>query len=192
MKGATPLPRAKLISTDEMNNRLTLYVPKLWELWYRKKLLSDPDTMSYNKGYNLNSDIYHNDTGCIDFPEDRWKQWYDYFVNNFSQCYYAYIKRIEDGCFIGEVNLHKSNNGDWYDMGIVLEGQYRGQGFSQEALELLLNEAFCGLSATEVRNDFELTRKVALKLHLAVGFQIVSEENGIVLLKITKESYSKT
>lgn len=172
-----------------MNKRLILHVPELSELWYREKLLSDPDTMSYNKGYNLNSDTYHNDTGCIDFPKNQWKQWYDYFVKNSPQCYYAYVKRIEDGCFIGEVNLHKSNSGDWYDMGIVLESQYRGKGFSIEALILLLNEAFNCFSAKAVRNDFEITRETALKLHLVVGFQIVREEKGIVILEITKEKY---
>jgi len=172
-----------------MSKRLTLYVPQIAELWYREKLLSDPDTMSYNKGYNLNSVTYHNDTGCIDFPENQWQQWYDYFVMNSPQCYYAYIKRIEDGCFIGEVNLHKNNSGEWYDMGIVLEGQYRGQDFSVEAMRLLLNEAFGEFSAVAVRNDFEATREAALKLHLSVGFEIVNEENGIILLEITKEKY---
>lgn len=172
-----------------MNKRLILHVPEVPELWYREKLLSDPDTMSYNKGYNLSSDSYHNDTGCIDFPKNQWKQWYDYFVKNSPQRYYAYVKRIEDGCFIGEVNLHKSNSGDWYDMGIVLESRYRGKGFSIEALRLLLNEAFDGLSAKAVRNDFELTRETALKLHLDVGFQIVRKEKGIVILEITKENY---
>lgn len=32
---------------------LYLHVPELDELWYRKKLLEDPETMSYNRGYDL-------------------------------------------------------------------------------------------------------------------------------------------
>lgn len=32
--------------------QLKLYIPQYQDLWYRQKLLNDPDTMSYNKGYN--------------------------------------------------------------------------------------------------------------------------------------------
>ena len=44
---------------------LYLHVPKLDELWYRKKLLEDPKTMSYNRGYELDFDGYDKETGCI-------------------------------------------------------------------------------------------------------------------------------
>ena len=47
-------------------NRLELYVPTIEELDYRQKIMSDPETMSYNKGYDLDFDGYHKDTGCID------------------------------------------------------------------------------------------------------------------------------
>ncbi len=47
---------------------LTLHVPELSELGFRQRLLSDPETMSYNAGCDLGFPGYHNDTGCIDFP----------------------------------------------------------------------------------------------------------------------------
>ena len=54
-------------------NNIKLYVPKLEDYWYEQKLLSDPDTMSYNSGYDVSYDGYNYKTGCIDFPESKWE-----------------------------------------------------------------------------------------------------------------------
>jgi diamine N-acetyltransferase len=169
-----------------------LYEPLLTDLWYRKHLLSDPETMSYNRGYNLSFPGYHNETGCIDFPESGWEAWYRFFCQSEPERYYAYIVRCSDGAFLGEVNLHQNASGGWYDMGIVLEAAYRGKGYSTEALRLLLNEAFGHLGADEVRNDFERDRSAALKAHLAAGFRVIGEENGVVRVGVTKEEFEKT
>ncbi|MDD4492956.1 MAG: GNAT family N-acetyltransferase [Eubacteriales bacterium] len=166
-----------------------LHVPKLDELWYRQKLLSDAETMSYNKGCNLGFDGYDNNTGCIDFFENKWQSWFDYFIGNEPERYYAYIVRKEDNAFIGEVNLHKSENADWYDMGIVLEARYRGKGYAVEALKLLLNYAFHSLGAKAVHNDFEETRIAAVKTHLSAGFTEYAKHDGIIELVITREKY---
>ena len=37
-------------------NRLELHVPTIEELDYRQRIMSDPKTMSYNKGYDLDLD----------------------------------------------------------------------------------------------------------------------------------------
>ncbi|MBS4538491.1 hypothetical protein GOQ27_08445 [Clostridium sp. D2Q-11] len=50
-----------------MKKRLFLHVPSFEELEYRQKILAQPNTMAYNRGYNLESDNYDNKTGCIDF-----------------------------------------------------------------------------------------------------------------------------
>lgn len=65
-----------------MNEALKLHIPEYSELWYRQKIMNDPDTMSYNKGYNIDFDGYDKETGCIAFPEQKWADWYDYFVGN--------------------------------------------------------------------------------------------------------------
>lgn len=49
---------------------LELYIPRLEDLWYEEKLQSDPDTMSYNAGYDVSYYRNHYDTGCIDFSID--------------------------------------------------------------------------------------------------------------------------
>ncbi len=174
-----------------MEPLVCLRQPQLSELWYRKQLLSDPETMRYNRGYGLGFPGYHSETGCIDFPESDWEAWFNWFCRSEPQRYYAYIVRCSDGAFLGEVNLHQNASGGWYDMGIVLEAAYRGKGYSTEALQLLLAEAFDRLGANEMRNDFEPERSAALKAHLAAGFTVIGEENGIVQVRLTKEEFEK-
>lgn len=76
-----------------MNTSLYLHIPACKELWYRQKIMQDPDTMNYNKGYNMDFDGYDKETGCIAFPEQEWEDWYDYFIEKEPQRFYAYITR---------------------------------------------------------------------------------------------------
>lgn len=170
--------------------QLKLYIPQCQDLWYRQKLLNDPDTMSYNKGYNIDCEGYHKDTGCIDFPEERWQEWYSWWcINQEPKRFYAYITLSDNGVFIGEVNLHKNDTAPWHEMGIVLKAEYRGQGYSDEALKLLLDYAFVKLNVCAVHNEFETTRTAAVKTHLAAGFNEYKRENDNIELLITKEQY---
>lgn len=168
-----------------------LHIPSLDELRYRQKIMQDPATMAYNKGYDIESDNYDRETGCILFPREDWAEWYDYFVGREPERFYAYIvaERDADGAFVGEVNLHRSGCRPWHEIGIVIEARYRGQGYSRRALKLLLRHAFDEMDAAEVRNDFEETRIAAMKTHLSVGFEEYKRENGIVLLGITRDKY---
>lgn len=170
--------------------RLSLHVPKHDELWYRQIMLSDSATMSYNAGYDLNLDGYHRETGCIDFPLEKWSGWYSRFIGCEPKRFYAYLVRKDDGAFIGEVVLRQKNESGRYEMGVVIEACHRGNGYSAEAMGLLLNVAFNRLNATVVCNDFERSRAAALKLHLNAGFEIVCEDE-CVHLELTRERYLK-
>lgn len=170
---------------------IELYVPEKADLWFRKELLSDSDTMSYNRGYDLGFPEYHNETGCIDFPEEKWDCWYQRWVHAQPERFYAYLRRKSDGAFLGEVNLYQKGPEGWYEMGIVLHSRYRGQGYSAEGMRLLLQWAFEKLSAAGVSNCFEESRKAAWRLHEAVGFEPVCKANGLVTLAVTRERYFK-
>ncbi len=163
---------------------ITLHVPEYNELRYRQRLLADPDTMSYNKGYG-------SENGCIDFPEEKWQSWYSLWTAETSERFYAYI--VLDGEFIGEVNLYKNRDknlyGCCYEMGIVIENRYRGKGYATKALDLLLETAFEELGAARVHNEFESFRTAALRLHLNAGFSVDAEEGGIVRLSLTAARY---
>lgn len=145
--------------------------------------------MSYNKGFELELDGYDKNTGCIAFPELKWADWYDYFIGSEPERFYAYIVRLSDGAFVGEVNAHICRDAFWYEMGIVLEAKYRGQGYSEEALGLLLEYTFRKLGAKAVHNSFEVGREAALRAHMALGFEEYGIENGIIELALTKEQY---
>lgn len=172
-----------------MKESLYLHIPAYEELWYRQKIMQDPDTMSYNKGYDLNFNDYDKATGCIDFPKKKWVDWYNYFIEQEPHRFYAYIVRESDGEFIGEVNVHRNLDAGWYEMGIVLEAKYRGKGYAVAALRLLLQYAFEKIGVEAVHNEFEEERSIALQTHLSAGFTRYRQENRIIELLITKEQY---
>lgn len=149
-----------------------------------------PETMSYNKGYDTSISAYHKDTGCIEFSRDRWGKWYEFWIDNKPSTYYAYIINTIYNQFIGEVNLHYNLEQDWYDMGIIIESKYRGKGFGKQALILLLDIAFNQYNAKAVHNDFEIMRDNAYKLHLSVGFKVINSKNGMIDLLITKNDFN--
>ena len=170
--------------------KLELYIPKLDELWFYQKMLSDPETMSYNANWDVDYKGYHKDTGCIDFPESEWAEWYEYYTNNEPKQFYAYIKR-SDGTWIGDINFHYTPERDWWDMGIVIYAPYRGKGYAVPALRLMLDHAFRDCGITRLHNDFEIARHehAAVKSHLAVGFRDIGIENGMRHLMLTREEY---
>ena len=156
-----------------------LYVPKLEDLWFYQKMMSDPETMSYNDPWG----------GCIDYPDEVLPDWYARWVGQEPKRFYAYIKRSSDGAWIGDVNFHYTPEKDWWDMGIVIYAPYRGKGYAVPALKLLLDHAFrdCGIS--RLHNDFETTRDAAWAIHRKVGFKEMGVEDGILQLILTKEDY---
>lgn len=172
-----------------MAQMLSLYIPQFHELWYRRQMMEDPATMDYNRGYDLSIPGYHPDTGCIDFPEHTWRVWFDKWLGPRSPRFYAYIQQKDSGAWVGEACLYPCGEDGEYEMGVVLEGKYRGMGYGSEALALLLQHAFCHMQARAVYNRFEVTRKAAMRIHRGAGFSPVESENGIVRLKLTKERY---
>ncbi|GEM_PF-156179 len=172
-----------------MNEMLKLHIPEYKELWYRQKIMQDSDTMSYNKGYDIDFEGYDKETGCIAFPEQKWADWYDYFIDQEPERFYAYVVHERDGEFIGEVNVHKSKDDNWYEMGIVIEAKYRGRGYAVKALWLLLKHTFEDMNAEAVHNCFEDNRNSAVKTHLSAGFAEYRRESGIIELLITREQY---
>lgn len=172
-----------------MNSKISLYIPSIEELSYRQSILMQPETMDYNKGYDLNFFGYYKDTGCIEFPKEQWLKWYNFWINNKPISYYAYIVRESDSQFIGDVNLHYNATHDWYDMGIVIEHKYRGLGYSRQALYQLLRIAFEEYHAKAVHNDFECSRDRAYKLHVDAGFKILDNNNDIIDLVIEKDDF---
>ena len=161
--------------------KLELYIPRLEDLWFYQKMMSDPETMSYNDPWG----------GCIDYPDELLPEWYANWVGREPERFYAYIKRSCDGAWIGDVNFHYTPEKDWWDMGIVIYAPYRGKGYAVPALKLMLDHAFrdCGIS--RIHNDFEVARNeiAAWETHRKAGFKELGVEEGFLQMMITKEDY---
>lgn len=172
------------MSTEKRSktDRLTLHVPLRDELWFRQKLLADPVTMAYNAPW------YPPD-GCVVFPESEWDAFLHGWTGRGPDRFYAYLRRISDGAFIGEVDYHRSPGCRNWDMGIVICAPYRGMGYGAEGLRLLAEHAFLVDGVTCLRNDFETTRDAAYRIHRAVGFRETGTENGIVHLELSREDF---
>ena len=169
--------------------RLQLYVPRLEDLWFRRQMMADPATMAYDAGYDVAFGGYHRDTGCIDFPETAWADWYGKWIVNEPQRFYAYIRRCDDGQWLGEVCLHRAAEGDWWDMGVLLYAPFRGKGYGAPALRLLLDYGFRKMNIPCIHNEFELARTEAACIHRQVGFREAGVQNGIMGWQITREKY---
>ncbi len=170
---------------------LELYIPQLEDLWFEQKMLADPATMYYNKDWDVTYEGYHRDTGCVDFPESQWADMYSRNIGNEPERFYAYIRRKDDGEWLGTVNFHYTPDKDWWDMGIVIYSDYRGMGYAVPALKLMLDYAFRVCKIRCIHNDFELSRNEvsAWRTHFSAGFQEVSRENGWLTVMLTREQW---
>ena len=172
-----------------MESCIDLHIPSPEELWFRRAMLEDPATMSYNRGYDLGISDYDPVTGCIAFPPERWEAWYRRWIGRQPERFYAYLTRKADGAFLGEVSLRRDEDIPRCEMGIVLYAPYRGKGYSEEGLHLLLKQAFERMGAEAVTNCFEVTRAAALRIHKAAGFKEIARKGDLVELVLTKEQY---
>ena len=168
---------SSLFGTD-----LRLHVPGPEDGWFYEKMMTDPATMAYNAPW-------FPPDGCIPDPETEWTELQDGWIGQEPERFYAFLQRISDGAFIGDVNYHRSRDGDWWDMGIVIYAPERGKGYGRQGLLLLLDRAFRTDGVSVLHNDFEIARGAAYHIHKQAGFRETGEENGILHLELTREEY---
>ena len=151
---------------------IELIKPSLKQYYYEAKLQSDPKTMSYNAGYDVSYFGYHYNTGCIDFPKEKWRDTYNKRIN--ENKYFAYIKDCTINRYVGYVNYQYNKNDDIYECGVLIESKYRGKGYSKDALRLLVKEANKN-GVDYLYDTFEKDRENTLKTFLDVGFEVYKE-----------------
>ena len=157
-----------------MISSLKIYIPRLEDYWYEQKLQSDPNTMSYNAGWDVSYDGYHYDTGCIDFPKSKWEDTFN--KRNNENKFFAYLKDTNINEYVGYINYHYNENENKYYCGILIESKYRGKGYSKQGLKLLCDYAK-EHGVTELYDDFEIDRN-GIKIFEDLGFQIVNKYNA--------------
>ena len=152
---------------------ICLYVPTIEDYWYEEKVESDSLSMSYNAGYDVFYFGYHYDTGCIDFPKERWQNTFDRRIQ--EKRYFAYIKDLDLDTYVGYVNYQLNAEENRYECGVLVESTYRGKGYGKEALLLLCEEARKN-GIHELYDNFEKDRDHTLELFESVGFEVVEEK----------------
>jgi len=116
-----------LLTKVEWEGLITLYTPSLEDLWFRQKMMTDPETMSYNHAWG----------GTIPFPQEEWRDWYDFWiVNHEDKRYYRYL-RDNTGRFIGEIAYHYDSGRTLYVADVIVHAPYRGKGYGNIGLNLL-------------------------------------------------------
>ena len=170
---------------------IKLIKPSIDDYWYQEKLESDPKTMSYNAGWDVSYYGYHYDTGCIDFPKERWKETLE--RREKDNIYFFYIYDSDIDAYVGYCHY---KNRDRCDIGILIEDKYKGKGYGKKGLILLCKEAFNN-GIDKLYDSIEYSRENAIKLFKSIGFKeekeeiykrFGKEEKG-ALLSLTKEDF---
>ncbi len=150
---------------------IELVIPALEDMWFKEKLMADEETMSYNHAWG----------GTIPFPEEDWKDWYDYWiVDHEDRRFYRYLK--DENGFVGEVAYHHDSEYDGYVADVIVFAKFRGKGYGDEGLRLLCAAAKEN-GITALYDDIAIDN-TAIKLFLKQGFyESCRTEDKIVLKK---------
>lgn len=146
------------------------YKPELKDLWFRKKMLEDEETMTYNKAWG----------GTIPFPEEDWKEWYDHWIADAGdRRYYRYLRANNQ--FVGEIAYHYDAEIGGCIADVIIYSKFRGKGYGGQALDLLCSTA--KQNGIDVLYDDIAIDNPAIKLFLYHGFSEVGRTEGKVILK---------
>ena len=150
---------------------LTLYKPEYDDLWFRKLMLEDEETMSFNHSWG----------GTIPFPKVKWKDWYErWVINHENKRFYRYVKEKE-GTFIGEIAFHYDLKYDGYMANVLIYSKYRNRGYGTIALKMLCDEA--KEKGIKILFDDIAIDNPAITLFLKAGFVEEYRNEEIILLK---------
>lgn len=144
---------------------IKLYKPKIEDLWFKEKMMSDEDTMSYNHG-------------TIAFPVSKWVAWYQRWMND-DKRFYRYI--CDDDTFVGEVAYYLDSEREIYIADVVIYAPYRGKGYGYQGLSLLCENAKNN-GVMELYDDIAIDNH-SINLFLKNGFEEVLKTNEYILVK---------
>lgn len=151
---------------------LQLVTPSLQDMTFRKALLADEDTMSYNHAYG----------GTIDFSEDRWVTWYQKWIGSGNPHYfYRYLYSPMLNTYVGEVAYHYEAETDRYLCDVIVHDKFRRKGFGKLGLNLLCQAA--KENGVPVLYDDILLDNPSVHLFLKNGFQETDRTNEACIVK---------
>lgn len=149
---------------------LTLYKPRIEDLWFREQMLGNEQTMAYNHAYG----------GTVSFPKERWANWYDkWLTEHDNKRFYRYVKA--DDTFVGEAAYHFDEERQITIVDVIIDAPYRKKGYGRKALTLLCRAAK-EANIHEVYDDIAIDNP-SVALFLKCGFSVVLQTEEYVLLK---------
>lgn len=153
-------------------DKITLYRPRLEELWFREKCLADPETMAYNRAWG----------GTVAFPRKRWADWYARWVEDETgERFYRFLRCEPNGQLVGNVSYHYDEVFGAFLCEVLVATQYRGRGFGRQGLELLC--AAAKQNAVKKLCDNIAVDNPAAELFRRMGFQERLRTDEYILLE---------
>lgn len=150
----------------EVGRAVTLRRPTIEELAFRRDLLADPESMSYNAGWELDFPGYDNENGCLPFPEKSWSGFLDAWSKPGSREYFlAFVDDHPAG------HAHYRVIDDAAHVGVNILGRLRGRGYGTSVLAALVDVVWANTEVDEIVNDFPPSRVSADRCHARLGFQ---------------------
>lgn len=134
--------------------------------------MTDSETMSYNHAWG----------GTIPFPEEDWKEWYDYWlVNTDGKRFYRYLVNEADNEFVGEIAYHYDEARAINVADVIIYAKYRGNGFGKQGLQMLCKAAKA--NGVKILYDDIAIDNWAIKMFLEAGFYEEYRTEEIIMLK---------
>lgn len=177
--------------------RVCLKKPEVKELYYRKRWMMDPETMSYNAGYDMEINGYDQMAGTIYKTDEQLREWYEKWTKSPNR-YFAYIYDTDLEIPVGEIYYQHYENE--YEIGIVVASKHRGKGYGYPALLKLEKIAFEEKGARALADWFPEERIDAVRLFRKAGFLpteirrkelVFGQEKEAVKYLLTKEQYEQ-
>lgn len=148
-----------------------LHRPTLEELSFRRSLLSDPDTMAYNRAWG----------GTIDFPRERWADWYKRWLEDASGArFYRYLYDPQLGTFVGEAAYHLDEELGGYVCDVIVSARYRGRGYGAQGLALLCQAARAN-GVSRLLDNIAMDNP-SISLFLKAGFRETGRNETYILV----------
>lgn len=150
---------------------ILLHRPAFEELSFRQALLGDSATMAYNHAYG----------GTIDFPRERWGNWYGRWIEDTSgERFYRYLYDPQTGNFVGEAAYHFDGKLDGYICDVIVSAACRGRGYGTQGLALLCEAAKA--NGVERLYDNIAVDNPSVAVFLRSGFREVLRNEEYVLV----------
>lgn len=143
--------------------------------------------MFYNAGYDIDLKGYDKKAGTITKTDEEMIDWYNKWINEEPDRFYAYIISVDESEPIGEVYYYP--DGDIHSMGILIYDKYRGKGYSYLALLELEEVAFERNNINELSDMIPIDRDGAIKTFKKAGFIHTDKEEKE--LKFGKEEIAR-